>query len=63
MTFCNFDRFAFVCAAILVAGKISEHLRNPQDILHQMRNILKRKKNITKEDNEETIKRWMKKIF
>lgn len=38
-------------------------MRNPQDILHQLRILLRKRKNVTKEDSEETIKKLMRRIF
>lgn len=47
MNYQKFDRYVYICASILVSTKIGEHLRNPVDILHQLRNILRKKKNKT----------------
>ena len=51
LTYQKFDRFIYLCGAILIGTKIGECLRNPIDIVHQLRTILKRRKNITTEDS------------
>lgn len=63
VTYHRFDRFIYACAAILFAGKLTEQIEFPADILKTCRTILREKKGIEGEDSEEKFKSLLKKIF
>jgi hypothetical protein len=45
-TYHKFDRFIHACAAILLAGKFTEQLEYPVDILKESRKILRERRGV-----------------
>jgi hypothetical protein len=52
VTYHRFDRFIYACAAILLAGKLTEQIEYPVDILKCLRSILREKRGLEGEDSE-----------
>lgn len=63
VTYHRFDRFIYACAAVLFAGKLTEQIEYPADILKTCRAILREKRGLEGEDSEEKQRYMMKKLF
>lgn len=51
-TYHKFDRFVYACAAVLFAGKITEQIEYPMDIVRACRGVLRRKRGKEMEGEE-----------